>query len=88
MKYNNFHPDFFLKIGNDILVVEIKKDEDDSKENIAKNRDAVAHFNLINKLQTKQRYRDLAATKGVLFSVVMLIFCNASFSAQVMGFTI
>lgn len=56
MKYQNFHPDFFFKKGNDILVVEIKKDNDDSKENIAKNRDAKRHFKTINGKQNKQQY--------------------------------
>jgi len=56
MKYLNFHPDFFLKKGNDILVVEIKKDEDDSKENIAKNKDALKHFAEINNLQDENQY--------------------------------
>lgn len=56
MKYLNFHPDFFFKKGNDILVVEIKKDDDDSKENIAKNRDALKHFETINKMQDKQQH--------------------------------
>lgn len=56
MKYQNFYPDFFIKIGNDILVVEIKKDEDDSRENQAKNRDALKHFAVINKLQNKYHY--------------------------------
>ena len=56
MKYLNFHPDFFFKKGNDILVVEIKKDDDESKENIAKNRDAQKHFEIINGLQNKQKY--------------------------------
>ena len=37
-------------------MVEIKKDEDDSRENIAKNRDALKHFEMINKLQDKQCY--------------------------------
>ena len=56
MKYLNFHPDFFFKKGNDILAVEIKKDDDDSKENIAKNRDAQKHFEMVNEKQNKQKY--------------------------------
>ena len=56
MKYLNFHPDFFFKKGNDILVVEIKKDDDDSKDNIAKNRDAQKHFEMINGKENKQKY--------------------------------
>lgn len=56
MKYLNFHPDFFFKKGKDILVVEIKKDDDDSKENVAKNRDAQKHFEIINKKEGSQHY--------------------------------
>jgi len=56
MKYLNFHPDFFFKKGNDILTVEIKKDDDDSKDNIAKNRDAQKHFEMINGKENKQKY--------------------------------
>jgi len=56
MKYLNFHPDFFFKKGDDILVVEIKKDDDDSKENIAKNRDAQKHFEMINGMRNNQKY--------------------------------
>ena len=56
MKYLNFHPDFFFKKGRNILVVEIKKNEDDSKENIAKNRDAQIHFEMINEMQQEQKY--------------------------------
>jgi len=56
MKYLNFHPDFFFKKGNAILAVEIKKDDDDSKDNIAKNRDAQKHFEIINGKENKQKY--------------------------------
>lgn len=56
MKYLNFHPDFFFKKGSDILAVEIKKDDDDSRKNIAKSRDAQKHFGIINGMQNKQKY--------------------------------
>lgn len=56
MKYLNFHPDFFFKKGEDILSVEIKKDDDDSKENSAKNKDALKHFEMINNKQNEQKY--------------------------------
>ncbi|MBN1168403.1 hypothetical protein JXA63_00780, partial [Candidatus Woesebacteria bacterium] len=56
MKYLNFHPDFFFKIGEDILSVEIKKDNDDSRENSAKNRDALKHFDMVNEVQNEQNY--------------------------------
>lgn len=55
-----FNPDFFLLMGkSDILVVEIKGDEeiaDPSPENQGKARAAIAHFKVLNKLQEKVRY--------------------------------
>ena len=48
-RQENFNPDFFLKKGNDIIVVEIKKDGDDSKKNAAKYRDGKRHFDELNK---------------------------------------
>jgi len=56
MKYLNFNSDFFFKKGTDILVVEIKKNDDESRENIAKNRDAQEHFEKINEKQDEQKY--------------------------------
>jgi len=55
-KQGSFNPDFFIKIGRDILVVEIKADTDISSENRAKLRYAKEHFNRINKLQSEHRY--------------------------------
>jgi type III restriction enzyme len=55
-KQGNFNPDFFIKIGKDILVVEIKIDTDISKENKAKLKYARRHFNRLNKLQSGYRY--------------------------------
>jgi len=55
-KQGNFNPDFFIKIGRDILVVEIKTDTDISKENKAKLKYAGQHFNRLNKLQSEYRY--------------------------------
>ncbi|MBP8981037.1 MAG: DEAD/DEAH box helicase family protein [Syntrophobacterales bacterium] len=48
-RQENFNPDFFLKKGDDIIVVEIKKDGDDSKKNAAKYRDGKRHFDELNK---------------------------------------
>lgn len=45
----NFNPDFFLKIGNNIVVVEIKSDGDDSDENKAKYKWAKKHFSDLNR---------------------------------------
>ncbi len=53
-KQGSFNPDF-IKIGNDILVVETKMDDDDS-ENKAKLRYAREHFARVNELQKEQRY--------------------------------
>jgi type III restriction enzyme len=59
-RQENFNPDFFLKKGDDVIVVEIKKDGDDSKKNAAKYRDGKKHFEELNKaLESKgipQRY--------------------------------
>ena len=56
----NFNPDFFLKIDNNIVVVEIKSDGDDSEENKAKYRWAKRHFEDLNKemkkMQINQKY--------------------------------
>ena len=46
----------FLKIGNDILVLELKMDDDISDENKAKLKYAREHFERVNGLQKKQRY--------------------------------
>ncbi len=55
-KQGSFNPDFFIKIGGDTLVVEIKADLDVSDENRAKLRYAEEHFNRLNALQSKCRY--------------------------------
>jgi len=55
-KQGSFNPDFFIKIGRDILVVEIKMDTDISNENRAKLRYAREHFKRVNKLQSKYKY--------------------------------
>ncbi len=56
----SFNPDFFLKLGENIVVVEIKSDGDDSEENKAKYRWAKKHFEDLNeelkKNKIKQRY--------------------------------
>jgi len=55
-KRGSFNPDFFIKKGNDIIVVEIKMDNDVSDENMAKLRYAKEHFGRVNDLQKEQRY--------------------------------
>lgn len=45
----SFNPDFFLKAGDNFLVVEIKSDGDDSDENKAKYRWAKKHFEDLNR---------------------------------------
>lgn len=47
-KFKAFNPDFFIKKGNNIIVVEVKADNDNSIENKAKNRAAKRHFELLN----------------------------------------
>lgn len=51
-----FNPDFFIRIGKDILVVEIKSDEDITEENKAKLKYAKIHFEELNKKQKKFKY--------------------------------
>ncbi len=51
-KRSEFNPDFFLKYGDVIHVIEIKGDEeiaDPSPENVKKNEYALAHFERLNK---------------------------------------
>jgi len=55
-KQGSFNPDFFIKAGNDIIVAEIKMDNDVSDENKAKLRYAREHFARVNELQKEQRY--------------------------------
>jgi len=58
-KRGNFNPDFFIKIGANILVVEIKGDEEirePSDENKAKYKAAKNHFKIINEQQDKFKY--------------------------------
>ncbi len=50
-KRGGFNPDFFIKIQDDIVVVEIKVDDDISDENKAKLRYAIDHFARVNKMQ-------------------------------------
>ena len=56
----NFNPDFFLKINENIVVVEVKANGDDSEENKAKYRWAKKHFEDLNeeleKAKIKQKY--------------------------------
>jgi len=58
-KRGSFNPDFFIKKGNNILVVEIKGDEEirePSDENKAKYKAAVAHFKTLNEQQNQLKY--------------------------------
>lgn len=55
-KEAKFNPDFFVKIDKDIVVVEIKGDEDITAINKAKLRYAKKHFEEVNKKQNELRY--------------------------------
>ncbi len=59
-KQVHFNPDFFLKIDENIVVVEIKADNDDSEENKAKYNWANKHFSILNeelnKREINQKY--------------------------------
>jgi len=63
-KRGEFSPDFFIKQGNQIFVVEVKGDEeiaDPSADNIKKHEYAIAHFKRLNqwleKAKIKIRYQ-------------------------------
>lgn len=49
----DFNPDFFIKIGNNIAVIETKADNDISKENYSKMIDARKYFSLLNEEMKK-----------------------------------
>ena len=49
----NFNPDFFLMVGDNIIVVETKADGDDSPKNKAKYKWAKKHFEDLNEELTK-----------------------------------
>ena len=58
-KRGRFNPDFFIKIKNNILVIEIKGDEEireHSDENKAKYKAAKIHFKTLNEQQNKLKY--------------------------------
>ncbi len=55
-KQGSFNPDFFIKINNDILVIEIKEDGAITDENRGKLKYAKQHFNRVNNLQNEQNY--------------------------------
>jgi len=55
-KQGSFNPDFFIKVANHIIVVEIKMGNDFSDENKAKLRYSREHFDRVNELQKEQRY--------------------------------
>lgn len=60
-KRGRFNPDFFIKIGNLILVVEIKGEEElaePSEENRKKREYALKHFGLVNAYLRKKGSRD------------------------------
>lgn len=63
-QYSHFNPDFFIKKGNMIIVVEIKDDAqitDPESENVGKYKAAKSHFERINEYYTKcgkqQKYK-------------------------------
>lgn len=56
-KFQSFNPDFFIKVGTNIIVVETKSDNDISDENRAKYRAGKRHFELLNE-ELKTRGKD------------------------------
>lgn len=60
IRYEKFNPDFFIKVGDTIIVAEIKGDEEISNpqpENIGKYIAGIEHFNTINKYCNKDIYK-------------------------------
>jgi type III restriction enzyme len=57
-KQGTFNPDMFIRLADstDILVVELKDDDDTSDENKAKFRSATEHFEAVNLLQADLKY--------------------------------
>lgn len=53
----SFNPDFFIKFGENMVVVEIKSDGDDSEENKAKYKWAKKHFEDLNEELKKQKIK-------------------------------
>lgn len=60
IRYDKFNPDFFIKVGKKIIVVEIKGDEEilnPQPENIGKHNAAIEHFNIINNYCKENLYK-------------------------------
>ena len=57
VRQENFNPDFFIKVKdkNEILVVEMKADDDTTQKNKAKLRDGKEHFSNLNKKLAEQK---------------------------------
>ena len=57
-KRGKFNPDYFVALGDskDILIIELKADDDDSDENKAKLRFAIDHFDRVNAAQSEAVY--------------------------------
>jgi type III restriction enzyme len=56
MKYLSFNPDFFIKKSEQVLVIEIKSDQEDANESRAKLRDSLKHFSELNRRQNEYEY--------------------------------
>ena len=65
-KQGKFNPDFFIRLANgrDVLVVELKGDDDDSDENKAKLKYATEHLERVNKEQDEAVYRMMFVSPG------------------------
>ncbi|MBQ7134414.1 MAG: hypothetical protein IJO20_07980 [Ruminococcus sp.] len=58
--YEKFNPDFFIKINDNIIIVEIKGDEDISSphpENVGKHIAGIEHVKLINQHLNEEKYK-------------------------------
>ena len=60
IRYDKFNPDFFIKVNENIIIVEIKGDEEISSpqpENIGKYVAGIEHVETINKYLSKNIYK-------------------------------
>ncbi|MDR1939765.1 MAG: DEAD/DEAH box helicase family protein [Clostridiales bacterium] len=60
-----FNPDFFIKVGNNIIVIETKSDNDLARENYSKMVDAQKHFAKLN-----EKLEELGQTERYCFNIL------------------
>jgi type III restriction enzyme len=55
-KNGQFNPDFFIKVGKNIIIIETKADSDVAEDNKGKVEYAKKHVEMLNKIQNEQKY--------------------------------